>query len=423
MDQSSPNPAQASSRRWLVFLLCASLFICSQFFRVSNAIIAPEITADLGLSAQQLGLLGAMFFYAFALAQLPLALFLDWVGARMTMTVLTSVAAVGAVVFATAHSTGQAALGRALLGLGMAGNLMGSMKLFTRWFSAREFATISGMVFSLGTLGNMMAATPLALLVQAVGWRWSFVAIGAVTAGLTVLFFIFVRDDPSGSSLRAAPSAEGGGGLNLRRNLGALFLSRNYWLISQGTFFRYGVFVAIQGLWIGPYLLQAAGLSKVDAGNLIIMLNAGLIVGSTLGGWLSDRVLGTRKWVAVMGLTGMALTVLTLSQGWLQDSYWLLGGLLFLMGLSSAFGVVMYAHIKEVMPEDMPGMALTGINFFTMVGGGVFLHLMGLVVDAHAGDQASGAAGFEAAFFTGFAGLALALALYLFSSDRRKDAA
>lgn len=421
MESASPNPAQASGRRWLVFLLCASLFICSQFFRVSNAIIAPEITADLNLSARQLGLLGAMFFYAFALAQLPLALFLDWVGARATMTALSLLAAVGAAVFATAQEPFQAAVGRALLGLGMAGNLMGSMKLFTRWFSAREFATISGMVFSLGTLGNMMAATPLALLVQAVGWRWAFVAIGALTAGLTALFFVFVRDDPSGISQRTTPAAAGG--LNLRRNLGALFLSRDYWLISQGTFFRYGVFVAIQGLWIGPYLLEGAGMSKVDAGNLIILLNAGLIVGSTLGGWLSDRVLGSPKWVAVTSLTGLSLAVLCLSQGWLPGDYWLLGGLLFVMGLSSAFGVVMYAHIKEVMPPDMPGMALTGINFFTMVGGGIFLHLMGWVVETHAGDQAGGPAGFQAAFFTGFAGLALALVLYLFTSGRRRNAA
>ena len=63
-------------------------------------------------------MLGAMFFYAFAVAQLPLALFLDRIGARITMTALSFIAAIGAAVFATAHGPGQAALGRALLGLG-----------------------------------------------------------------------------------------------------------------------------------------------------------------------------------------------------------------------------------------------------------------------------------------------------------------
>ncbi len=121
----------APSGRWTIFSLCALLFISSQFYRASNAIIAPDLQRDLGLSAEALGLLTALFFYTFALVQLPLGPCLDRVGARRTMAFLTLIGSAGAWIFASAKTFQGAAFGRILLGLGMSANLMGSMKLFT----------------------------------------------------------------------------------------------------------------------------------------------------------------------------------------------------------------------------------------------------------------------------------------------------
>ena len=80
------NTWTPSTRRWLVLVLCSLLFILSQFYRVSNAIIAPQLQKDLSMSSEALGVLGATFFYAFAIAQIPLGLLLDRIGARLIMT-------------------------------------------------------------------------------------------------------------------------------------------------------------------------------------------------------------------------------------------------------------------------------------------------------------------------------------------------
>ena len=53
--------------RWYIFALCAGIFIISQFWRVSNAVVANELIHDLGLSPETLGLLGGAFFYSFCL--------------------------------------------------------------------------------------------------------------------------------------------------------------------------------------------------------------------------------------------------------------------------------------------------------------------------------------------------------------------
>ncbi|MCB2226792.1 MAG: MFS transporter [Desulfarculaceae bacterium] len=420
MTASNQAAAEASayrqSRRWLVFVLSSCLFLCSQFYRVSGAIIAPQLQADLGLDAEQLGFLGAAFFYSFAAAQIPLALYLDRLGARLTMTLLSLLGGVGAMVFAMADTMLGASVGRLLIGLGMAGNLMGPMKLFTNWFSPREFATLTGLIFSIGTMGNMLAATPLAYLAEMVGWRWAFVVIGIFTITVALLFWWLVREHPPGYQ-EAQEGADPAPAMSTLQRIKTLLGNRDYWCASWGTFCRYGTFVAIQGLWAGPYLVEGLGYSSVKAGNLLLLLNLGMIIGSPLGGWLSDRVLDTRKWMAVIGMSGLAVAELCLTLGWATSSEVLLGGLLFCMGMSSSWGAIIYAHIKEVMPSQMSGMALTGVNFFTMAGGGVFLHLMGLAVQFHAPENAVGIERYAPAFGIATIAMASAVVFYLFSRD------
>jgi sugar phosphate permease len=408
--------------RWVIFGACTPLFVCSQFYRVANAIVAPDLHRELGLSSEALGTLSAAFFYAFAATQIPLALALDRVGARASMALLSLVGAAGAVVFAMAEGRAAATFGEVLLGIGMAGNFMGSMKLIARWFSPREFATAAGAIGALGTLGNILATTPLALAIGAIGWRRTFVAIGVATAVLAIVFFALVRERPRAPGAPAADGTEEAipVGAMIRR----LLSSRDYWLISFGAFCRYGAFVAVQGLWAGPYLVEAAGLSPLRAANLILLLNLSFVVGAPLGGWLSDRVLSSRKKVMLAALAGTALAVLALGLASGTRSVWVIAAILTTLGVTSSFGQVVYAHVKELMPARMTGMAMTGVNFFVMLGAAAYMHGTGWVLDRWSGPAgARGPDGYRAAFVAAAAMVALALGLYSLTRDPRAGGA
>ena len=309
-----------------------------------------------------------------------------------------------------------AILGRALLGLGMAGNLMGTLKLFTRWFSPREFATLSGVIIALGTLGNMVAATPLALLVETFGWRWSFVFIGMVTFLFALIFYFLVYDTPKGRSI---PVLNKRSASSMGRNIRLLLTSRDYWIICFGTFIRYGVFVAIQGLWAGPYLIEGLGFSIVEAGNLLLLLNIGYLVGSPFGGWLSDRDMYSPKGVVLFGTAVMALSIFALSANWATGNTWLLGGIFIILGISSSFGIIMYAHIKDLMPPDMSGMALTGINLFTMLGGALIMQVMGSLLDHLSASSVPSLGHYQTIFLIASLSIACGWILYIFT---RKEA-
>ncbi len=398
--------------------LATALFLCSQFYRVANAVIAPDLQRDLGLSSEGLGLVSAVFFYAFAVAQVPLAVLLDRAGARRIMAALTLVGAAGAVVFASARGAAGASFGRVLLGVGMAGNLMGGLKLVSRWFTPREFATLSGVILGVGTLGTMLAATPLALLAGAVGWRLSFVLIAAATAAVAALFWVVVRDAPGGRD--APPPAHPEEPVSTRAMVATLVRSRDFWLISAGAFSRYGTFAAIQALWVGPWLVDVVALSPVAAANLIVVMNVALVVGAPLGGWLSDRVLGSRKRLALIGLGSVAAAELALA--FTGPAAGVLGVALLLgaLGLTSSFGQVVYAHVKDVMPARMSGMAMTAVNFFVMLGAAAYLHVMGWMLDRTAlPGGARTAAGYQGAFLLAGGSVAVAFLLYLLTRDAR----
>jgi len=287
------------SRRWYIFGIACSLFFLSQFYRVSNAVIAPQLLDDLAVDTKGLGLVSASFFYAFALTQIPISLLLDKVGPRSMMTTLSAVGIFGAVIFSWADSLAYGVTGRVLLGIGMSCNLMGTYKLLTLWFSPRAFATLAGLVVALGTAGNMVATTPLVILVDQMGWRSSFQLIAVINLILTLLFYVIVRDRPT-ENISDAPTAA----IDMRRsfgNLRLLFAQKDYWIISIATFARYGIFAAFQALWAGPYLMEVMGYSALTTGNLILLLNIGMILGAPCWGTVSDRLFSTPKWIIVAG--------------------------------------------------------------------------------------------------------------------------
>jgi MFS family permease len=80
---------------------------------------------DLSLTAENLGFLSSVFFYAFALIQIPMGAAMDIFGAKRLIFFLSSVGIVGAIIFALANSFPVALIGRALMGVGMACALMG----------------------------------------------------------------------------------------------------------------------------------------------------------------------------------------------------------------------------------------------------------------------------------------------------------
>jgi sugar phosphate permease len=409
-----------SVKRWLIFILACLMFLLSQFYRASVAVISPALIQELAIDTRQLSLISAAFFYAFAIMQIPISMYLDGIGPRISMSALSMVAVIGAIVFALGSSVPTLVFGRILMGVGMACNLMGTLKIITLWFDPRHFATLSAVVVSIGTIGNLIAATPLVLISQMVGWRNSFLVIGTINLLLAFLFYMIVRDRPSASMGHAVPKAASTNLSEIANSLLRLLKEKDYWIISMGTFFRYGIFAAVQSLWAGPFLMHAIGVPAVAAGNLLLLTSIGMVIGSPISGWLSDTVFNNRKGVIITGLIMMGAILLLLTRLSPGTGMTALSVLFFAFGFSASNGGIMYAHIKERMPSEDAGAAMTGINFFTMIGVAVFLQGLGNMMHyLHPEDSLGNAAFIDAFRFCAIC-LGVTTIFYLFTGETRR---
>ena len=408
--QSASRTAISGGAVTLVATL-VSIYIVSQFLRNSIGVIAPNLADELVLSPAEIGLLSSTFFFAFAAVQIPVGMALDRFGPRFCLVVGAAITVVGAVVFASAASPGVLIFGRALLGLGTAGSLVASLAVYAKRFPRDRFATFTGLQIGLGTIGTLIATAPLAFSTATIGWRASFLGVGAFTFLVGLLIAVVVRDDvPSTRGRRETWRESLTGIVAVMRtpSIGRLFVM---------NLVVYSTFGLIVGLWGGPYLAHVYGYGLEERGSFLLIPVLTQIVGSMLWG-PTDRLAGSHKLPVLMGAgaTAAALGYLALV-GTLTP--FMLVAWFAAFGFLAAYGPVLIAHGKALFSPHQVGRGLTVLNMGSM--GGTFLAqtISGFVIGLFPTrpDGAYDLAAYRLVFGLQAAFILLALLIYLGSHD------
>jgi sugar phosphate permease len=375
---------KAKRYRWVIFTVLAFGYILVYFHRLCPAVLAVDMMRDLHTSGALTGLLGAAYFYPYALMQLPAGLLSDSWGPRKTITLFFFVAFAGSVILGLAPTVFVAIVGRTLVGLGVAMLFVPTLKILAEWFHVREFAVMTGILMALGGVGSLIAATPLAWLSARIGWRFSFVAVGFFTLVLAVLVFLFVRNRPAdlGWPSPAENRQSGLPPIGLMEGVGKVLTSPAFWPLAIWFFFDCAVFFSFGGLWGGPFLIQVYGLDKTHAARILSMLAVGMIVGSPLLSYVSNTVFRARK--PVLMISSIAVTGLTAVLAFMTRQVPTAGLFALCFGLgvfSSAIVVIGFTTNKELFPVQMAGTATGIVNLFPFAGGAIFQPILGAVLE------------------------------------------
>ena len=363
-----------------IFAALCGIYVVSHFYRVSNGVIAPDLMQELDLSQGAMGTLTGAFFITFALTQIPVGLMLDRLGTRYTIPIMMGFAVVGSLIFAAAAGMAGLTLGRMLMGLGCGCVYVGALAVASRWFQTRYFATVAGVLVAAGNAGNLLATQPLAEVVAIVGWRWTFVGMAVIAAVGATAVLLVVRDAPPDHPFHSRGS-EGIG--SVVKGLGDVFSIGDLPPMLVMQFFGYANVMTILGLWGAPYLHDVYGLGLEARGRILVVMGAGLIVGSLTYGPL-DRVFDTRKGVVLSGGAFAAL-ILVLLAILAKPPLWLVTILFALLAFSNAYNVVGMAHARAVVPDRLIGRGMTTIALFTMGGVATLQIVTGLILGAFAG--------------------------------------
>ncbi len=404
-----------------IFPILAVLFCFSMFYRVTNAVIAPDLIREFNLDAEKLGMLGSAFFYTFAIFQIPMGILLDRIGPRKVISCFSLIGASGAFLFASAGNFQIALAGRALLGIGMASVLMGALKVFVVRYSREQFSVLSGFLISIGTVGSILATSPLVYLNSAIGWRLTFVCAGIINTTMAVLVFLLLREDNRVKHPEISCSTSPQKTLETIKTLKSVFRTLSFWQIGTMAFFRYGTLVALQGVWLGPYLMNVKHFTPVVTGNILMMLSLGLIAGSPVAGYLADKIFLATKPVIIIGLTCYILCLVPFTGIWNIENAFAYSMICVLLGFFSSSGMLAYTHIKELFPLHMSGTVTACVNFFIMAGGAFFMQIIGTIISFYTdAPQTYSPGAYHMAFFVCLIGMTGGLSFYAFSKSSQQ---
>lgn len=369
--------------KWVVWGTLALAFFIVFFHRYSTAVVSDNLARDLSLSGTQLSNLASMYFYAYALMQVPSGVLADYLGPRRTCSIGMLLAAAGSVMFATAGSLGFAYGGRLLVGLGVSVVFVSLLKTQAVWFKPREFATISGLTTTVGNLGGIAATVPLALMVMALGWRSTFSLIGAISVLVALLVYLLVRDKPEDMRLTPQVVLPAEERIKVLEGLWRVLSTPATW---PGVFILAGVMGGINsfsGLWGIPYLMHVYGMDKPAAANMLLAMTVGVLIGSPLMGYLADR-LGRRRPLILLGAGVYTLIwglIVLLPQGSIGTG--LLSSLFFLAGLGGISFFLTFALAKEANHPRLSGIAMGVVNTGGFLSAAILNLVIGMMLDAN----------------------------------------
>ena len=411
------------SYRWLIFSILAIGYALVYFHRVAPAVIASELTKSFAIKGAALGALASAYFYPYALMQLPSGLLSDSLGPKKTVTIFTLIAAFGAILFGLSPTFSTAIIGRTMIGLGAAVLFIPTLKILTNWFEKEKFAMVTGFLMAIGGVGWLLAATPLVSLTLWIGWRTTFIIMGCIGLVLAVLIYLIVKDRPSrilnpkNSYLKVSNlSFSVRKRLSLSMGIKIVLSEKKFWPLAIWFFCTGSILFGFGGLWAGPYLVQVYNLSKTQTGNILIMIALGMIGGSPLLGYLSEKVFRARKPVLLISssiITGIWVLLIFYIDGLNIPCLYVLFVLLGIF-VSGIFAIG-FTVTKELFPVQIAGTSTGIVNILPFTGGALSQLLIGLVLDYSGRLTTYPAQAYRIAFvgFLAAAILALISALFL----------
>jgi len=392
------------------------------FQRTALTVVQPDLQQAFTLSAVDFSNLASLYFYVYALLQIPAGLLADSLGPRKVIAGGMLLAAGGSALFALAPGLPALYVGRLLTAAAMAPIFVCVLKLNGSWARPGEFGTLTGIAVAVGHSGALLSTWPLDLAATAFGWRGAFGLVAGGTLLLGALAWALVRDRPAtlATDLRAPALSwrETWRGLGQTLRKGEIYFPTLVFLGAMAPL------MTLQAAWGARLSVTLLGVERSVASVAVMGISIGHMAGALLVGKLSDLLGGMRVMVTMLGFFVLAwVLLLTLPASWWNLPalcLWMGGMGFFATGFTPAWGFG-----KEIAGARFSGIGMAIVNGGGFLGAGILQPLYGTLLDRAAPGGSPTLAAFAMAnrLLLGAAGLSLALAVsYLLLRPRLQAA-
>lgn len=376
------NPLNFSKiQAWLV-CLSAALFFFYEFIQMGmfNS-ISQELMHDFSINAGQLGFLSATYFYADVIFLLFAGILVDRFSIRIIILSAMVMVVLSTILFAFSQSFKIAAFSHFIAGIGNAFCFLSCIKLATRWFSSQRLALVIGIIITIAMAGGIVAQTPFALVVHALGWRNAVLINAGLGIFITLLVYFFVYDYPKHQLSQKMTEGVADKPISVMRSICLSLQNKQNTLAGIYTCLLNLPIILLGALWGTLYLTQVHHLEKTQASLVATMIFLGTIIGSPLVGWFSDFI-GRRRLLMIIGAILSLLVLLAIMLIPILHFYSLLI-LFLLLGFFTSTQIISYPLIAESNPRYLTGTSTSLASILIMGGGAVFQPLFGWLIDLH----------------------------------------
>ena len=345
-------------RKLRIFMPFAFGYFLSYLYRVINAVLAPDLVADIGLGAADLGLLTSTYFITFAAFQLPLGVLLDRFGPRKIEAALLIIAGFGAWIFSDANSLKGLIIGRALIGLGVSACLMAAFKAFVMWFPMQQLPRINGFQMAMGGLGALAGTAPVEIALSYTDWRGLFKGLAILSFAVSATIFYMIPERKTERlDLKLSDQIHG---------IGFIFKNLTFWRIAPWTIFSQTTYLSIQGLWAGPWLRDVSGMDRNAVAETLMWMALAMVAGFIIMGTLAEHL--SRKGIPPMTVAsfGMFIFMVQLLLLIFKPIRWALP-VMILFGFFGTSGIIPYAVLTQSFPPHFSGRVNTALNLLVFI--------------------------------------------------------
>jgi len=271
------------TRKWAtVALLSAGMIIAY----VDRANLSVALTADgfksfFKLSDTDRGLLNSVFFWTYALLQIPAGWVVDRYGVRRPYAIGFLVWCLVSAATGLAQAFWMLVAARLLLGVGEAVVSPASLRWIGLNCHEKERGLAIGVYMAGTKIGPALGAPLTAFLITALDWRAMFVVLGLGGLAWLAFWLWLVEDGLAAANQRGSETPV---------SLLPLFRTPLLWGVLVGTF-CYNFFVYFCMTWLPAYLVERRGLSLNSMGVYTMMSFGGMALTAALAGWAADLMI------------------------------------------------------------------------------------------------------------------------------------
>jgi len=373
------------ARAWAMWAVGLSAYVVAVLHRTSLGVAGLDAQVRFDIGAGALASFAVLQLLVYAGLQVPVGLLLDRFGSMRLVVGGALAMAAGQALMAFSDGITGAVLARVLVGAGDAMTFISVLRIVPQWFPARRVPVVAQLTGLVGQLGQVLSAVPLAALLAGPGWSTAFVSASAAGVFMAIVALVALHDTPqrrvnSGDAvtLRQLGSDLAGAWRHPGTRLG---LWTHFTAQFPGTVFAL--------VWGYPFLLAGEGVSRGTASALLtLFVLTGMAAGPVVGVLVQRHPL-RRSWL-VLGVIGAN------ALGWGLVIAWpgraplaVLVVLVLALGLGGPGSMIGFEFARTFNPPSRLGTATGIVNVGGFVASLVSILLVGLILDARTGGQAT----------------------------------